>query len=99
MLGLLHPDAVMVGDGGGKARTAVHTVAGADKVARFFFGLIRKYGIPEDHGRCSSTASSACSWPEHGQVASRVTMFTVHEGKVCAVYDIANPDKLTHVEF
>lgn len=99
VLGLLHPDAVMTGDGGGKARTAVQTVSGADKVARFFLGLVRKYGFPEQPRPVFVNGELGLAVPAYGDVAARVTTFTVHEGKVVAVYDIVNPDKLTHVTF
>ncbi|GHH59857.1 RNA polymerase sigma factor SigJ [Lentzea cavernae] len=99
VLALLHPDAVMIGDGGGKVRTAVNTVTGADKVARFFLGLMRKYGFPEEHRPVFVNGELGFTTPAYGDVTARVTTFTVHEGKVVAVYDIANPDKLTHVTF
>jgi RNA polymerase sigma-70 factor (ECF subfamily) len=99
VLALLHPDAVMIGDGGGKARTAVQTVTGADKVARFFLGLLRKYGFPEEHRPVLVNGELGFAMAAYGNVTARVTSFTVHEGKVVAVYDIANPDKLTHVAF
>ncbi|MFC3895551.1 sigma-70 family RNA polymerase sigma factor [Lentzea rhizosphaerae] len=98
VLGLLHPDAVMIGDGGGKARTAVNTVSGADKVARFFFGLVRKYGYPQMRPALVN-GDLGVVMAAQGDVAERVTTFTVHDGKVLAVYDIANPDKLGHVDF
>ncbi|MFS8100289.1 sigma-70 family RNA polymerase sigma factor [Lentzea alba] len=98
VLGLLHPDAVMIGDAGGKTRTAVNTITGADKVARFFFGLIRKYGYPQVRPVLVNGELGVVI-PAQGDVAARVTTFTVHEGKVLAVYDMANPDKLAHVDF
>lgn len=99
VLELLHPDAVMIGDGGGKVRTAVNTVSGADKVARFFVGLMRKYGYPEERRPVFVNGELGVALPAYGEVSARVTSFTVHEGKVVAVYDIANPDKLRHVDF
>nr|WP_281252551.1 sigma-70 family RNA polymerase sigma factor [Lentzea kentuckyensis] len=99
VLELLHPDAVMIGDGGGKVRTAVNTITGADKVARFFLGLMRKYGYPEEQRPVFVNGELGMALPAYGEVSARVTSFTVHEGKVVAVYDIANPDKLTHVAF
>jgi RNA polymerase sigma-70 factor (ECF subfamily) len=98
VMGLLHPDAVMIGDGGGKARTAVNTVSGAEKVARFFLGLIRKYGFPR-HQPMLVNGDLGFVMAAQGDVAERVTTFTVHDGKVVAVYDMANPDKLAHIEF
>ncbi|WP_329787118.1 sigma-70 family RNA polymerase sigma factor [Lentzea sp. DG1S-22] len=99
VLELLHPNAVMIGDGGGKVRTAVNTVSGADKVARFFLGLLRKYGYPEAHRPVLVNGDLGVLMPAYGEVTARVTAFTVHDGKVAAIYDIANPDKLAHVEF
>lgn len=99
VLELLHPDAVMIGDGGGKVRTAVNTVSGADKVARFFLGLVRKYGYPEEHRPIFVNGDIGVLMPAYGEVTARVTAFTVHDGKVTAIYDIANPEKLAHVAF
>ncbi|MGI5501982.1 sigma-70 family RNA polymerase sigma factor [Lentzea sp. CA-135723] len=99
VLALLHPDAVMIGDGGGKVRTAVNTVSGADKVARFFLGLVQKYGFPEAQRPMFVNGELGVVMPAYGDVTARVTTFTVHEGKIAAVYDIANPDKLAHVAF
>jgi RNA polymerase sigma-70 factor (ECF subfamily) len=102
VLGLLHPDAVLVGDGGGKVRTAVNTVAGAEKIARFFFGLVRKYGFEDDFPRMRPVRVNGdlgLLMAAKGEAAQRVITFNVHDGKVGAVYDIANPDKLGHVEF
>nr|WP_235922151.1 sigma-70 family RNA polymerase sigma factor [Lentzea tibetensis] len=99
VLGLLHPDVVVIGDGGGKARTAVQFVVGADKVARFLFGLIRKYGgVPQGHPALVN-GDLGLVYPEQGDVAARVTSFAVRDGKVVAIYDHSNPDKLGHVRF
>ncbi|WP_237048019.1 sigma-70 family RNA polymerase sigma factor [Lentzea guizhouensis] len=103
VLGLLHPEAVMVGDGGGKARTAVHTVTGAEKIARFFFGLMRKYGFDETGMPVLRptlvNGDLGVVMARTGEAAQRVITMAVHDGKVHAVYDFANPDKLGHVAF
>ncbi|GLZ33946.1 RNA polymerase sigma factor SigJ [Lentzea sp. NBRC 105346] len=96
---LLHPDAVVVGDGGGKVRTTVNVVTGADKVARFIFGLVRKYhGVPQATPAMVN-GDLGLLYPEQGEVAARVTTFAVRDGKVVAIYDHANPDKIGHVRF
>ncbi|GGU55081.1 RNA polymerase sigma factor SigJ [Lentzea flava] len=102
VLGLLHPDAIMVGDGGGKVRTAVNTITGAEKIARFFFGLLRKYGFEDEFPQVRPVQVNGdlgVVIPAQGGMTPRVTTFTVHDGKILAVYDIANPDKLGHVDF
>jgi RNA polymerase sigma-70 factor (ECF subfamily) len=97
VLGLLHPDAVMIGDGGGKARTAVNTVVGADRTARFFLGLLRKYGFFPEMSFALVNGDLGVVMADQGEMAGRVVTFTVHEGRILAVYDMANPDKIAHV--
>ncbi|MBT9444864.1 MAG: RNA polymerase sigma factor SigJ [Hyphomonadaceae bacterium] len=41
---LLRADAVAITDGGGVKRAALNPIRGADRVARFFIGLMRKFG-------------------------------------------------------
>ncbi|MFE2755869.1 sigma-70 family RNA polymerase sigma factor [Actinosynnema sp. NPDC059335] len=98
VVGLLHPDVVMVGDGGGKARTAVQVVSGADKVARLILGLMRRYGDVE--GRSALVNGDlGLVFAAQGELTPRVEAIVVRDGKVAGVYDMSNPDKLTHVRF
>ncbi|MGH3942187.1 MAG: sigma-70 family RNA polymerase sigma factor [Pseudonocardiaceae bacterium] len=101
---LLHPDAVMIGDGGGKERTARRAIHGADKVARFMLGLLERYGPAQ-----LATASVVLvngdlglaipPWPGDARhpipAAGRVSCFAVRNGRIAAIYDIVNPDKLS----
>jgi RNA polymerase sigma-70 factor (ECF subfamily) len=101
---LLHPEVVMIGDGGGKARTAVNVVSGTDKVARFLIGLMRKYGqVPAVTGRpmiVNGDLGVVLPEVEGGAPMSRrVNMFAIRDGKIVAIYDVVNPDKLAHVRF
>jgi RNA polymerase sigma-70 factor (ECF subfamily) len=101
---LLHPEVVMIGDGGGKARTAVNVVSGADKVARFLIGLMRKYGqVPAVTGRpMIVNGDLGVVLPEvegDAPMSRRVNMFAIRDGKIVAIYDVVNPDKLAHVRF
>lgn len=100
---VLHPDVVLIGDGGGRERTARRPVQGADKVARFLLGLLARYGPG-----LAATARPVLvngdlgllipAWPgdaEHpAPAAARVSCFTLRDGQVAAIYDIANPDKI-----
>jgi RNA polymerase sigma-70 factor (ECF subfamily) len=58
---VLHPDATVIGDGGGKERTARRPVQGADKVARFILGLLERYG-PEWFGAGRLGAARLVLW-------------------------------------
>jgi RNA polymerase sigma-70 factor (ECF subfamily) len=104
---LLHPEAVVVGDGGGKARTAVREIAGRDRVARFGIGLLRQYGLGTVatmrivlvNGDIGFLTAGTPGDDEYRPLAPRVTGVTVRDGRIVAFYDVANPDKLTRVPF
>ncbi|MEU4802618.1 RNA polymerase sigma factor SigJ [Actinosynnema sp. NPDC023587] len=99
VVGLLHPDVVMVGDSDGKARTAVNVITGPDKVSRFLFGLMRRYaGLPGGEPVLVN-GDLGVKFAARGDLAARVTAFVLRDGKLAALYDVANPDKLAHVRF
>lgn len=100
---LLHPQVTFTGDSNRRAPTAARVIHGPDKVARFLFGLARRYGpgwlsssqpalVNGQLGIYSAGAPAADGYPE---LMPRVTAMTVRDGKVCAIWDIANPDKFT----
>jgi RNA polymerase sigma-70 factor, ECF subfamily len=102
---LLHPQVVLVGDSDGKERTARRPMAGAPKIARFFLGLQRLYG---DHALTSATpvlingdlgmfVPAEPEQDERPTVARRVSVIAVRDGKIAAIYDMVNPDKLTRL--
>lgn len=103
VVGLLHPDVTFTGDANRRAPTAPRVITGPDKVARFLFGLARRYGpnwlagselarINGELGTYTPGAPAVDGFPE---LNPRITVMTVREGKVCALWDIANPDKFT----
>lgn len=103
VVALLHPDVTFTGDSNRRAPTAARVIVGPDKVARFLFGLAKRYGpnwlsatqlalVNGDLGSYTPGLPAADSYPE---LAPRVTVMTVLDGLVCAVWDIANPDKFT----
>jgi RNA polymerase sigma-70 factor (ECF subfamily) len=99
VLRVLHPDAVVVGDGGGRARTTINVITGRDKVARFVLGLRSMYGPQALAAFRFALVNGDLGFllpAGHGPDA-RVSTFAVRDGRVAAFYDVANPDKLTHV--
>lgn len=102
VVSLLHPDAVFTGDSGGKARTARHHIEGTDKIGRFLIGLLKQYGADKMaamrpvlvNGDLGMTAPDI---PGPRPLNRRVTTFAVRDGRIAAIYDVANPDKLTRV--
>jgi RNA polymerase sigma-70 factor (ECF subfamily) len=101
VISLLDPDAVLIGDGGGKIRTVLRSVLGADKVARALLGLLAKYGVDAEHLGHPMLANGdlALAVPELPGVPRRIVAIAVRDGRIAAVYDIANPDKIAHVAF
>ncbi|MGQ0717885.1 MAG: sigma-70 family RNA polymerase sigma factor [Pseudonocardiales bacterium] len=105
LVSLLHPDAAVIGDGGGKERTARRPVRGADKVARFILGLLERYG-PERLGAARPMLVNGDlgmvipPWPGdagHPPLAGRVACLAIRDGQVAAIYDIVNPDKIGRI--
>lgn len=102
---VLHPDVVFVGDSGGKARTARQVVAGADKVIRLFQGLLEMYdfealiaGAPVlVNGDLGLHIPASVGSDGRRGIDTHVQTMAIRHGLVVAIYDVANPDKLTHV--
>ncbi|MGD9529078.1 sigma-70 family RNA polymerase sigma factor [Pseudonocardia sp.] len=95
---LLHPDAVLIGDGGGVESTARRPIVGPDRIARFLLGLQRKYGDTAGDGRpVLVNGDLGLVVPATAATARRVVTLSVRDGLVAAVYDVVDPGKLTRV--
>ena len=100
---LLHPDVTFTGDSNRRAPTAPRVIHGPEKVARFLFGLSRRYGpnwlaasqLALVNGELGSYTPGAPAVDGYPELMPRVVAMAVRDGKVCAVWDIANPDKFT----
>jgi RNA polymerase sigma-70 factor (ECF subfamily) len=103
VLALLHPDVTFTGDSNRKAPTAARVIHGPDKVARFIFGLARRYGprffeagqlalVNGELGLYTAGLAAHGDWPE---MAPHIQALTVRDGRVAAIWDIANPDKFS----
>ncbi|MBV8930140.1 MAG: sigma-70 family RNA polymerase sigma factor [Mycobacteriaceae bacterium] len=100
---LLHPEVTFTGDANRKAPTAIRIIHGADKVMRFMLGLSQRYGpawldstrpalVNGELGLYLTGSPGGEGYPP---VTPRVIAMAVAEGKVTAVWDVANPDKFT----
>jgi RNA polymerase sigma-70 factor, ECF subfamily len=100
---LLHPEVTFTGDSNRKAPTAFRVIRGPDKVARFLFGLARRYGpgwveasrLGLVNGQLGAYTPGAPGHDGYPPIMPRITALTVRDGKVYAVWDVANPDKFT----
>ncbi len=101
----LHPDAIVMGDANGTTSTAVNVIHGAQKFARFFLGLMNRYGAESLEAMQPVLVNgqlgvATAGW--EGETARqssppRVAGFTVRDGLVWATYDIASPEKLAGI--
>jgi RNA polymerase sigma-70 factor (ECF subfamily) len=100
---LLHPEVTFTGDSNRRAPTAARVIHGPDKVARFMLGLATRYGpnfvataqLALINGQLGSYTPGAPARDGDPEMMPRVTAVTVRDGKICAIWDIANPDKFT----
>jgi Sigma-70, region 4 len=101
LLGVLAPDVVMTGDGGGQARNARRPVIGAAKVARLLHGLVTSPRKGYDLTGAVPELAEINGGPglvhvRDGRVIVAMT-WMVADGLVTAVHSITNPDKLAAI--
>jgi RNA polymerase sigma-70 factor, ECF subfamily len=103
VVSLLHPDVTFTGDSNGKAPTAVQIIHGPDKVVRFMLGLAQRYGpafysahqLGLVNGELGMYTAGFPASDGYREMMPRITAVTVRDGKVSALWDIANPDKFS----
>ena len=105
LVSLLHPDVVLIGDGGGKAQTARRVIVGAEKIVRFFSGLLARYGtqVFDAMRPVLVNGDLGVVLPERPgrepgwTLNRRVMTIAIRDGRIAQIYDVVNPDKLTRV--
>jgi len=101
VLATLHPDALVMGDANGTTNTAVNVIHGAEKFARFYLGLLRRYGDDALETMRPALVNGQLGVATYGwqgetrRLSSppRIAAFAVRDGLVYATFDIANPEK------
>ncbi|MFI6628724.1 RNA polymerase sigma factor SigJ [Nonomuraea fuscirosea] len=98
LLGLLAPDVVLHGDGGGKAPSIGNPAAGSVRAARMLVAGLRrarKLGVLPRLAWVNGRPG-AVLYDGDGRVAAVVEL-DVADGVVQAIHSVANPDKLGHI--
>jgi RNA polymerase sigma-70 factor (ECF subfamily) len=94
---LLASDAKVVSDGGGKVAAALNVIEGAERVAAFLAGVVRK-GWTDDWMVRSDTINGLPGLIVTGPNGLVQTIAIEIEGDVVkAIYVVRNPDKLRHL--
>jgi RNA polymerase sigma-70 factor, ECF subfamily len=94
---LLASDAKFVSDGGGKVAAALNVIEGADRVAAFLTGVVRK-GWTDDITVRFDTINGLPGLIMNGPNGLvQTTAFEIEGDVVKAIYVVRNPDKLRHL--
>jgi RNA polymerase sigma-70 factor, ECF subfamily len=93
LLESLAADAVLYGDGGGKASSVVNPILGADRIVRLLLGLRRKYPDELSHKRIGVNGVPGLIALRRG-VPFAIVSYWVEHGKVARIFHVLNPDKI-----
>jgi RNA polymerase sigma-70 factor (TIGR02957 family) len=98
LLGMLAPDVVFHGDGGGKAQAIGAPLAGRQRVLRLLAGLFRRGRILGAYLRLAwvNGQPGAVTYDAQGRVVN-VFALDIADGVVQAIRSVVNPDKLGHI--
>jgi RNA polymerase sigma-70 factor (ECF subfamily) len=96
LLALLDADVIVSNDSGGKTRAVRNTIVGADRAARLFVGLFHRWGAHLRVRVAMINGQPAMVTYVHDHPAC-VTHFDIRNGKIQAIYQVLNPEKLTRL--
>lgn len=100
LMRILAKDAVLYSDGGGKRAAALNPIHGADRIARFFAGVLRKNSALANVAARPATVNGLPGFVMREDDGSIDTMAIEHrEDRIVAIYLVRNPEKLRHVRF
>lgn len=93
---LLAEDAVLLSDGGGKAKAALNPILGRDKITAFFLGIARKLPYPQGTEYRPTIINGSPGYlvirPD-GAIDQTIS-FEILDGVIHRIYAVRNPDKL-----
>jgi RNA polymerase sigma-70 factor, ECF subfamily len=98
LVALLARDAVLVGDGGGKARAIARPLVGAERIAKALSAFARiavEWGLEFEPVLVNGQPGFRAVAPDGGLV--NVLSVDVADGHVVRLHSVVNPDKLAHL--
>jgi RNA polymerase sigma-70 factor (ECF subfamily) len=94
LMAVLHADATLVADGGGKASAATRPVLGADRIAKFLFGYAGKAHWSESDFQLVTINGAPGLLMRHPLAGDGAYSFDIVDGRIRTIYVVRNPDKL-----
>ena len=95
---LLADDAVMVSDGGGKRKAALRVLVGRDDIISLLQGLHWRHVLPTLERLAPARINGLVGFVIHYDDGPATMAFEMDdEGRIAAIYQVRNPDKLGHV--
>lgn len=99
LMELLAPDVALWTDGGGKVRQAMRPIIGVEKVIRWLAGAVSRPYEGVEIGAMSAEVAEINGAPGvvfsgAGRVIATLTVDLDDDGRIVAIHNVANPDKL-----
>ena len=94
LMTVLHADAELVADGGGKALAATRPVLGADRIAEFVIDVVGKLRWSESNPQLVTINGAPGLLLRHPIFGDGTYSFDIADGRIRAIYVVRNPDKL-----
>src|SRR4051812_23617944 len=98
LVAVLAPDAVLIGDGGGIARSIPHAMRGADAIARAlmaFYGQVDTLGVALEPVWVNGQPGFRTL--DRDGLLVNVVGLDVVDGRIASIYSMLNPEKLGHL--
>ncbi|WP_225805438.1 RNA polymerase sigma-70 factor [Streptomyces sp. NK15101] len=97
LLDVLAPDVVLLSDGGGLKKAAMHPVVGAEKIVRFYLGGTAKLQATVTWEPTVVNGSPALAVRVDGELDG-VMAVRVENTRITGLYFVRNPEKLTRLD-
>lgn len=96
LMAVLAEDSTLMSDGGGQVRAALRPIYGAERIARFLFGIQENIPVDAEFRFEPFNGGTGILVVSAGVPISVVT-FSVTAGQITGIYIVSNPDKLRHL--
>jgi RNA polymerase sigma-70 factor, ECF subfamily len=94
---ILASDAVLYNDGGGKVAAALAPIRGADRIARFFLGILKKAPPGMEVRRVRVNGQPGLVTKVDGALFHVLTLDVI-DGRIANCFVVRNPEKLARVD-